>query len=159
MGRVNLRYMLSILIVNWNTKDLLRVCLRSIEALPPSEEFEIVVVDNASSDGSAQMVAQEFPSVHLVASPTNTGYAKGNNLAFARAKGEWLVTLNPDTEFFDESLDIAISRLESSPNAGCLGVRQVGMDGKIQRSVRGFPTSLGIFGALFGIGRRFGGVA
>src|SRR5471030_441391 len=113
--------MLSILIVNWNTKDLLRICLRSIEDFPPTQPYEVVVVDNASSDGSAEMVAEEYPSAKLVANPINSGYAKGNNLCFANAKGDWLLTLNPDTEFVDNSLDIAIERLEQTPKAGCLG--------------------------------------
>jgi GT2 family glycosyltransferase len=149
--------MLSILIVNWNTKDLLRICLRSIESFPPSRPYEVVVVDNASSDGSAEMVAEEFPGAKLVASQVNTGYAKGNNLCFANATGEWLLTLNPDTEFIDNSLDIAIERLEQTPNAGCLGIKQIGLDGKTQRSVRGFPTIGGIVGDLTGLGRSLGG--
>jgi len=150
--------MLSILIVNWNTKDLLRTCLLSIARHPSAEPFEIVVVDNASSDGSAEMVASEFPTVKLVASKVNTGYAKGNNLAFENASGDWLLTLNPDTEFVDASLDIAIERLRANPNAGCIGIRQVGLDGNTQKSVRGFPTLLGIMGDVTGIGKRMGGV-
>jgi len=149
--------MLSILIVNWNTKDLLRVCLRSIRQFPPSTPFEVVVVDNASTDGSAEMVAQEFPEVKLVASPVNTGYAKGNNLCFKNASGDWLLTLNPDTEFVDASLDIALQRLEQCPNVGCLGVKQIGLDGKTQRSVRGFPTVTGILGDVSGLGGLIGG--
>lgn len=149
--------MLSILIVNWNTKDLLRICLQSIERFPPSEPHEVVVVDNASGDGSAEMVASEFPKVQLVASKVNTGYAKGNNLAFAAASGEWLLTLNPDTEFVDNSLDVAIDCLSHASRAGCLGVKQVGLDGRTQQSVRGFPTLLGIFGDVSGLGKKLGG--
>jgi len=149
--------MLSILIVNWNTKDLLRVCLQSITQYPPSSAHEIIVVDNASSDGSAVMVCSEFPRVKLVASTVNTGYAKGNNLAFSEAKGDWLLTLNPDTEFFDGSLDVAIERLDQTPKAGSLGIQQIGVDGKVQRSVRGFPTLAGIFGDMTGLGKLLGG--
>ncbi len=150
--------MLSILIVNWNTKELLRVCLGSIQLHPPSGPFEVIVVDNLSSDGSAAMVAAEFPEVKLIASQKNTGYAKGNNLAFANATGNWLLTLNPDTELTDNSLDFAIDHLQSTPTAGCLGVRQVGLDGNTQKSVRGFPTLLGILGDISGLGRRVGGI-
>jgi GT2 family glycosyltransferase len=145
--------MLSILIVSWNTRDLLRKCLLSIHRFAPLHPYEVIVVDNASSDGSAEMVAKEFPQVKLVASRTNTGYAGGNNLAFAAAKGDWLLTLNPDTEFVDDSVDRAIEILEQHPQAGCLGARQVGVDGKTQRSIRGFPTVLGILGELTRLSR------
>ena len=150
--------MLSILIVNWNTKDLLRKCLHSLTQFPPAKPFEVIVVDNASTDGSAEMVSKEFPQFNLVASKLNTGYAKGNNLGFAEANGEWILTLNPDTEFIDNSLDIAVERLESHPNAGCLGVKQVGLDGLVQKSIRGFPTITGIFGDFTGLGQATGGI-
>lgn len=149
--------MLSILVVNWNTRDLLRACLRSIEVHPPHEPYEVVVVDNASKDGSADMVRAEFPNVRLVASQRNTGYAGGNNLAFAEASGDFLLTLNPDTEFVDDSLDVALATLRSLPKVGWLGIRQMGVDGNVQQSVRGFPSVLGIFGDITGLGRRIGG--
>jgi len=155
--RVKSEPMLSILIVNWNTKDLLRACLRSIQAFPPSKSYEVIVVDNASSDGSAEMVSHEFPHIHLVASPINTGYAKGNNLAFAEAQGDFMVTLNPDTEFVDESLDIALQRIQSNPSIGVLGIKQVAIDGSIQSSVRGFPSIVGILGDLTGMGKALSG--
>ncbi|MBI3720920.1 MAG: glycosyltransferase, partial [Fimbriimonas ginsengisoli] len=73
---------LSLLIVNWNTRERLRACLRSIGAFLPAEPVEVIVVDNASSDGSADMVAADFPQVNLIRLATNTGYAHGNNAAF-----------------------------------------------------------------------------
>lgn len=145
--------MLSILIVNWNTCELLDACLRSIEQAGAAES-EIIVVDNASTDGSAKMVRENHPSVQLIASPTNTGYAKGNNLAFEQATGELLLTLNPDTELNDQTLPIAVSALRRFPRCGCVSVRLVGTDGKTQRSVRGFPSFLGILGDLLRL--RFG---
>jgi GT2 family glycosyltransferase len=147
--------MLSILIVNWNTKDLLQFCLQSIIQHPPTVEYEVIVVDNASKDGSAEMVKDQFPQFHLIASAKNTGYAGGNNLAFGAANGDVLLTLNPDTEFQDKSLDEAIQILASHPNVGCLGIRQVGLDGMVQASVRGFPTFTGILGDVTGLGKRF----
>ena len=142
--------MLSILIVNWNTRELLRACLSSLYAHPPSDSFEIIVVDNASSDNSAEMVSADFPDVTLVASPVNTGYAKGNNIAFEKASGEFLLTLNPDTEIFDEALNVAINRLQANPRHGCLGIKLIHPDGRVQSSVRGFPTLIGIIGQVFG---------
>lgn len=147
--------MLSILIVNWNTKDLLRACLTSIQRYPPSSKFEVIVVDNNSTDGSASMVRQEFPGVVLVDLPTNTGYARGNNHGFEQARGEYVLTLNPDTEFIDGSLDKAIRILDDNPDFGVLGAKQIGVDGNVQRSVRGFPSLAGIFGDVTGLGRLF----
>jgi len=143
--------MLSILIVNWNTRELLHECIQSIERFPPSSDYETIVVDNASTDGSAEMVRTEFPSVILVDSKVNTGYAKGNNLAFEAASGDFLLTLNPDTEFRDDSLDRAISILKANPRYGVLGARQIALDGSTQHSVRGFPTILGIAGDILKI--------
>jgi GT2 family glycosyltransferase len=148
---------LSVLIVNWNTRELLSACLASFRAHPGSIEREIIVVDNASSDGSAAMVRTDFPEVQLIQSGGNLGYAAGNNIAFAAAKGEFLLTLNPDTELLDDSLDRAVKLLEDHPKVGVLGARQIGTDGKTQRSIRGFPTLTGIFGDLTGLGRRFPG--
>src|SRR5579885_721066 len=147
--------MLSVLIVNWNTRALLKTCLQSIHRFSPSDPFEIIVVDNASSDGSAAMVQQEFPSVKLIACGTNTGYAKGNNLAFEAASGDWLLTLNPDTEFIDDSLSRAIDLLRSHESIGCLACRLIYPDGRTQRSVRGWPTATGIFGDFTGLGTKF----
>ncbi|RYG26862.1 glycosyltransferase family 2 protein [bacterium] len=143
--------MLSVLIVNWNTRDLLRACLLSLRAHPYNGEMEIIVVDNASTDGSAEMVRTEFPEVSLVASQVNTGYAKGNNLAFERATGDLLLTLNPDTEVSGDALDHAADALARHPRAGALGVRLVGTNGRTQSSVRGFPTVLGILGDILKI--------
>lgn len=146
---------LTIVIVNWNTRELLRACLASLERYPPSLRHEVIVVDNNSPDGSAQAVRQEFPRVILVDLPTNTGYARANNHGFAQARGSYVLTLNPDTELVDDSLDRAIALLEDNEEFGALGAKQIGIDGAVQRSVRGFPTVAGIFGDVTGIGRLF----
>jgi GT2 family glycosyltransferase len=139
---------LSILIVNWNTREKLRACLQSIAAhsLPP--ETEVIVVDNNSSDGSREMTELEFPWVRLAAFKGNTGYAEGNNLAFRLATGRLLLTLNPDTEFKDDAIFAAYRELDSRPAYGALSIRLILPDGSTQRSVRGFPTLLGVAGAL-----------
>lgn len=147
--------MLSVLIVNWNTRDKLRACLASIRSFPPDEPYEVIVVDNASTDGSADMVKAEFPTVLLDAQPTNTGYAKGNNLAFARARGEWLLTLNPDTEFEDASIQTALNELRVKTSYGSCALRLVGPDGKRQRSVRAFPTIGNILLDLVGLHEKY----
>lgn len=145
--------MLSVLIVNWNTKELLDACLSSLERFPPAEPMEIIVVDNSSTDGSAEMVRAKHPTVHLIEPGENTGYARGNNLAMSAAKGEWLLTLNPDTEVYESTLQNAIDKLKANPKVGALGVRQIHTDGETQRSVRGFPTVGGIVNDLTGLGR------
>lgn len=139
--------MLSVLIVNWNTKDMLRSCLASIAAHPPKDEFEVIVVDNASTDGSPEMMELEFPQWRLIRSGSNLGYAAGNNLAFNVASGEYLLTLNPDTEFEDDSLTTALETLVGRPEYGVLGLKLIGPDKTVQKSVRGFPTILGVIGA------------
>ncbi|HWD39672.1 MAG TPA: glycosyltransferase family 2 protein [Fimbriimonas sp.] len=143
--------MLSVVVVNWNTKHLLRACLSSLRKFPASEGMQVIVVDNASSDQSAEMVSEEFPELTLIASSENTGYAKGNNIGFERAEGEFILTLNPDTELMDASLDAALQVMKENPTVGCLGVKQIGTDSKVQRSVRGFPSAIGILGDILKI--------
>jgi len=145
--------MLSVLIVNWNTRDLLDACLSSLERFPPNEPMEVIVVDNASKDGSADMVRTKHPKVTLIEPGANTGYARGNNLAMAAAAGDWLLTLNPDTEVYEGTLQTAIDKLSSNPTFGALGAKQIHTDGTTQHSVRGFPTVSGIFADITGVGR------
>ncbi|RYG48238.1 glycosyltransferase family 2 protein [bacterium] len=147
--------MLSVLIVNWNTRDLLRACLASLQAHPFSGGQELIVVDNDSVDGSAAMVRSEFPDVRLIANAANRGYAAGNNDAFEVARGDWLLTLNPDTEVGADTLDRAIEALSRFPERAATGVRQVGNDGDTQRSVRAFPTPLNIGMASIGLGAHY----
>lgn len=128
---------LSIVIVNWNTRDLLRSCLRSCAEF--ASGVQVIVVDNASTDGSAEMVAAEFPAVQLLAETTNHGYAAGNNLGFAIATGDQILTLNPDTELRPDSLGQTMACL-SQPKIGVVSCKFIGPDGAVQRSVRGFPT-------------------
>ncbi len=147
--------MLSVLIVNWNTRGHLRACLDSLFRHPSSEPVEVIVVDNASEDGSAEMVANDFPTVRLIASDRNRGYASGNNAAFAVASGEWLLTLNPDTEVPEGALQNAVDALRAVPEFGALAPKLVGPDGRTQRSVRGFPSLTGMVGDLAGLARLF----
>ena len=131
---------LSVCIVNWNTRDYLRECLAALTQYPPDGlEMEILVVDNASSDGSALMVAAEFPAVYLTASAANLGYAEGNNLALASATGDALLLLNPDVVVHPESLTRAAEFAASHAGFGAFGCRLIGTDGKTQPSLRSFP--------------------
>lgn len=139
---------LSIIIVNWNVQSLLRACLSSlIEAAQnaPDLTAEIIVVDSASSDGSPEMVRNEFPQVRLIASDENLGYARGNNVGVAAAQGRYLFLLNPDTVVQPTTLAEIVTYLEGQPDVGALGPQLLWPDGAVQSSRRRFPT----LGSLF----------
>lgn len=160
---LSIRSMLSVLIVSWNTRDLLRACLNSLAAACAHLEHEIIVVDNASGDGSAAMVRAEFPAVLLLAQSENRGFAEGNNLAWQSSSGEWVWLLNPDTEVMAGAPEILIGFLEKHPAVGAVASALVdARDGSVQRSCRTFPTPGALWAqatglaALFPRSRRFG---
>ncbi len=138
--------MISILVVNWNTRDLLRACLLSLRANLGELEHEIVVVDNASNDSSAQMVRGEFPEVLLMKNAENAGYARGNNQAFKVCKGDFVWLLNSDVEIFPHALPELLKVFETSSTRSSTKIGAVASalidarDGHIQRSCRTFPT-------------------
>ena len=147
---------LSICIVNWNTRDYLRECLTALHQYPSEgAETEVLVVDNASADGSAAMVASEFPWVSLIGNSDNKGYAEGNNQALARASGDYLLLLNPDVVVHPDSLTRALAFMTRHPDVGALGCRLVGQDGETQRSVRGFPDPGPLLWDAIGLSRLF----
>ncbi len=146
--------MLSICIVNWNNRNFLRECLASIRACPPAKEaVEVVVVDNASSDGSAEMVRREFEEARLIALADNSGYASGNNRALEAACGDFLLLLNPDVRLLPGALDAALDCLRSLPRAGASSVRFLNPDGTLQPSLRGFPEPWPLLWEVTGISR------
>jgi GT2 family glycosyltransferase len=147
--------MLSVLIVNWNTRDLLRACLNSLQR-HLQDSFEIIVVDNASDDNSEQMIRDEFPQVALIASSTNTGYAEGNNLAYQKARGEWIWLLNPDTEIDETSLPQLLDFLKTNPQCGAAASCLIdAKDGSTQQSCRTFPTPAALWCEAFGLAAKY----
>lgn len=148
---------LSIVIVNWNTREYLRSCLASIFSSTPSVSFEVIVVDNASGDGSAEMVRECFKNVELIENDENIGYAEGNNQAIERSGGEYLLLLNPDTEVRFDTIDKLLEFARSHPDAAAVGCRLIGNDGRVQRSCRGFPEPWGVFCEYIGLSRLFPG--
>src|SRR5438477_3420225 len=125
-----------IVIVNWNTRDLLRECLRSLEAGDPSVSRRVIVVDNASSDGSADMVRAEFPSVEVIANPVNGGFSQANNLGLkalgfdGQRRGQadaprYALLLNPDTVVPPDALCQLIERADADAKIGVIGPRLV----------------------------------
>lgn len=132
---------LSIIIVNWNTRELLRACLQSLERCPVRVDrvSEVIVIDNGSTDGSAEMVVEDFPRVRLIANQTNTGFVHANNQGLEWARGDYVLLLNSDTEVQAGSLDCLLDFAAATPRAGIVGPRLVNPDGSHQYSVRRFP--------------------
>jgi GT2 family glycosyltransferase len=134
---------LSIIIVNWNSKAFIRQCLASLAQHCPAAQPEVVVVDGGSFDGCDQMLAEEFPSVIYVQSPTNIGFARANNLGVRHATRSNLLLLNPDTKFIEDTLTPLLQQLADLPRVGALGCRLLNADGSLQTScVQSFPTVL-----------------
>ncbi len=134
---------LSIIIVNWNSKDYLLRSIASIEAETKGIEFEIVVIDAASFDGCDEMLRRSSPVVRFVQSVSNLGFAKANNEAFKVSCGRNLLFLNPDTEIENLAIETLYHQLNSLPNAGIVGAKLLNSDRSVQKScVRAFPTIL-----------------
>lgn len=156
-------FQVSVIVVSFNTRDMLRVCIESILAechnLPAGLAAEILVVDNASSDGSADMVEREFAAstipVRLLRSQVNLGFAEANNLAIESARGRYLVLLNSDAFFKPGALTSAIRHMDENPQVGVGGARLVGPAGEWQPSARAFPSLWHVFVVLFGFAARF----
>lgn len=132
---------LSIIIVSWNVKPLLERCLQSIYHYTTGLTFEVFVVDNASADGSADMVAQHFSKVKLIRNLENKGFGAANNQALQQAVGEQILFLNDDTEIFDNIFKTLYDKMHSLPGkVGMIGCQLRNPDGSVQESVRSFPT-------------------
>lgn len=132
---------LSIIIVNWNSAALLRKCLQSVMERPPRCEFEIIVIDNGSFDGSDDLVSREFRSVRFVQSDQNLGFAGANNVAFQQSTGRYVLFLNPDTEVLGDALDTLLETCTTRNDAGVVGPRLVNPDLSSQmEAMYAFPT-------------------
>jgi GT2 family glycosyltransferase len=130
----------SVCIVNWNCRRRLRACLESLQEADHKVRLEVIVVDNASTDGAAEMVAAEFPSVTLIRNTANAGFARGNNQAAACARGRFLFFLNNDTVVPPGALRQLLDYAEAHPEVGAIGPQLRGTDGRPQLSCRRQPT-------------------
>ena len=147
---------LSIVFLNYNTRDLTRQALNSVLAAAEGLAVEIFVVDNASVDGSADMVAEEFPQVKLICNEANVGFAAGNNVALRQVTGEYVLLINTDTIVRRDALRTMIEFLDAHPEAGACGCKILDPDGTLQLdSRRGFPTPLAAFCKMSGLSRFF----
>jgi len=131
---------LSIVIICWNDWNVIENCLRSIFEGTHETDFEVIVSDNGSTDGSVEKIRAQFPAVFIIENRANLGFAKGNNAGIRAARGEYVLILNPDTIIHDGSLDRWIRYAERNPEAGAFGCRVHNPDGTYQESARPFPT-------------------
>lgn len=148
---------LSIIILSFNTKELLRECLLSIKMYEAgSRKYEIILVDNASTDGSADMVKEEFNNVTLIANKKNVGYSRGNNQGVEKAKGRYVLFLNADTLVYDETLATMVQFMDEYTKAGAATCRVELPTGALDDSChRGFPTPWRSFCHFSGLSKTF----
>jgi GT2 family glycosyltransferase len=133
---------LSVVVVSFNGKDYLRRCLASLLEHTKGVSLEAVVVDNASWDGSAQMVEDEFPQVAVIRLPANVGFAAGCNRGIERAAGDFVLLLNPDAELGEDAFSPMVAYCREHPSVGILGPKLLNSDGSLQLSCRHFPSHL-----------------
>ena len=140
---------LSTIIVNWNTRELLKDCLASVYQQGFSDENEVWVIDNSSTDDSADMVERFYPQVKLIKNTQNVGFAKANNQAILRAQGKYILLLNPDTVLYEGALIHLVNYLEQHPEVGAVGSKLLNADGSLQTSCYPEPTLAREFWRMF----------
>ena len=148
---------LDVVVVSYRATALLRDCLRSLLDNPPSGPMQVHVVDNASRDGTAEMVGREFPEVRRTVNDANLGFGAANNIGIEAGEAPYVLVLNPDTRITPGALDSLLAVIEARPKVGMVGPRLELDDGSFDHaSRRGFPTPLGALGHFTGLGRREG---
>jgi GT2 family glycosyltransferase len=146
---------LSVTICSWNTREYLRACLASLELARSEGTIEVIVIDNASNDSSAEMVETEFPWVRLERLSNNVGFGAGHNLAFTRAKGDLIMPLNSDTEIHASAIRQLIAFMRENTDVGIVGPKLLNPDGSLQFSCRRFPTPSAMLFRNTPLGRLF----
>ena len=131
---------LSIIIVNWNTKEYLLPCVRSIFENEQGMDGEVVVVENGSQDGSADEIRKTFPFVHIIENERNLGFAKAVNQGLQKASGRYVLLLNPDTQVKHGAIERLVSFMDAHPQVGITGVQLLNSDGSRQNSIANFPS-------------------
>ena len=134
----------SIIIVSWNTKEILRDCLNSIKQNAGDVIYEIIVVDNASKDSSTEMVKKNFPQVKLIESKVNLGFAAANNVGIKAASGDFLLLLNSDTVVLDKAIEKTYSFIKEQSDVGAVGCKVLNSDNTLQYSCFRFPSLLNV---------------
>jgi GT2 family glycosyltransferase len=148
---------ISVVIVGWNAKHYLELCLESLAEGSPRRSMEILIVDNASADGSAEMIEGRFPQVKLIRSTENLGFAKGNNVAIRQCKGRYIALVNPDVIVLPGCLDALADFLDQNPKVGNVGPRVFNPDMTQQSTCRRFPALWNNFCSATGLATAFKG--
>lgn len=146
---------LSIIIINWNTKQLLLGCLDSLSAQKRDNKYEIIIVDNGSTDGSQDAVKKEYPSVRLVENERNLGFAKANNIGIRVSSGRYICLVNSDVKVLDGSIDLLCEYMDQNPDVGMTGPKLLYPDLRLQDSCRSFPSLWNNFCSSFFLSRIF----
>lgn len=152
--RLRVRPSLSIIIVSYKVKELLKNCLNSILAHTPKVGFEIIVIDNNSGDSTTTMLKDSFPWVKVIVNDSNVGFARANNIGIKASRGEFVLLLNPDTVVLPNTLNKMLEYIHEHPDVGVIGCRLVDQDGNIQPSCGRFPTPKLVIPHLFGLHKR-----
>jgi len=145
----------SVIVVSYNTRELTARCLEALLENGLGADMEVFVVDNASADGSADMVGERFTAVHLIANTVNTGFAAANNQAYALSGGEFIFLLNPDARLLPGSLQACLDFMAKHPRCGLCGGRIINPLGGLEPSARRFPTALFKLFTISGLSARF----
>jgi hypothetical protein len=148
-------YDLSVIIVNWNTKNFLARCLQSVKENTKRVSCQIIVVDNHSSDGSAQMVEERFPEAILIKNRKNLGFGRANNQGLSQARGKYILFLNSDVAVNPGCLDEMFGFMEKHPDVGASSCKLIFPDGSLQHSCRQFPSFKVFFPMLLGLRKFF----
>jgi len=146
---------LSIIIVNWNARAALHDCLTSLLNVARPVAIEVIVIDNASVDGSVDMIARDFPQIHLIANTTNRGFAAANNQGIRLARGPYVLLLNPDTIVLDDAIEQTLKYARAHPTIAVLGCQVLQRPTIIQRTCFRFPSPLNTLLWLIGASSRF----
>jgi GT2 family glycosyltransferase len=154
-GLAEARIDISLILVSFNTRDVLRESLQSVAREQGSFRLEIFVVDNNSRDGSVEMVEAEFPHVRVIRSEVNLGFGAANNVALEQARGRYIVLLNSDAFLTSDSLRLSVENMDADPSVGLAGGRLVGRDYSWQPSARMFPSIVSDFKVMTGLAAKF----
>lgn len=146
---------ISIIIVSYNTKDILRKCLESLFLNKGKHNIEVFVVDNNSNDNSASMVREDFRNIILIENSNNKGFAAANNQAYEKSIGDYVILLNPDAYIKPDAIDNSVDFMESHPECGICGGRLVNLENQLDPSARKFPNSLYKLFTISGLSNKF----
>lgn len=146
---------LSVVIATWNCKKYVEECLHSFRQHVRISS-EVIVVDNASTDGTAEMIAQQFPEVRLIRSADNVGFARANNIGILASNSRYLALINPDVKLLAGCVERALAAIEAEPSVGMLGPGMIGRDGSVHRSGMRFPTLWNLLCDALALHRVFG---